>query len=606
MKVITKYITKGQFIKDIISEIPSNILLFKNITGIGATTLEILAKRHSIIIEPYSPVMINKKRKHPDTFIVKHGIGRADIIKYLKNDKIRFKKIVSTPESFSKIMDAFRILKINVYQEYFLLFDECETTCRDVSFRPKIVLPMNDFFKFDKKAFVSATAVIPRDPRFKEQGFEIVNILPDFDISHDITRYKTNNSIYTTMDLLEKDESGNRHFIFANSINAITTLIERLKIHQLSAIFCGENSKIKLKCDSYAHVGLEIEESKFSKYNFFTSRYFRAVDIELKEDVNIYIISDPNISANTLLSPDTDVTQIIGRFREMSFNKNIHVISTTNEKTPYMTDQHIDVYLRVIKGVYYTVKKVLYTISRENDKAKVVIEDLKNILQYNNILEQDGSENTYMIDNIYYDNRVKSLYICPYKLDNAYKTSVLFNSDIKRYNVKNNITRSHDKGSDMIYIYGEQRPYAEIMDEIVDELMKAEDPTDSSELKDLKFLKLKYQSQFPELIEAYELVGGAKLLEECHSKKGVQRLIIKYKKTEGTGNFEFVKDLKSIFYIGKFDTESNLKKSFKALILKHKIEDLSDSSQSLRRFIQKSGQTRKNGIRGYYVTGHNI
>ena len=44
-------IYKSQFLKDIIGSIPSNCILFKTLTGIGATHLEIITPRHSVIIE---------------------------------------------------------------------------------------------------------------------------------------------------------------------------------------------------------------------------------------------------------------------------------------------------------------------------------------------------------------------------------------------------------------------------------------------------------------------------------------------------------------------------------------------------------------------------
>lgn len=43
-----------------------------------------------------------------------------------------------------------------VYEDYFLLFDECEKAIQDVGYRGDIYLPVEDFFKFNGKAMVSA------------------------------------------------------------------------------------------------------------------------------------------------------------------------------------------------------------------------------------------------------------------------------------------------------------------------------------------------------------------------------------------------------------------------------------------------------------------
>ena len=47
-------------LSDVLEEIPSNVILYKTLTGIGATYSEIKAQRHSIIIEPNVPVIIGK------------------------------------------------------------------------------------------------------------------------------------------------------------------------------------------------------------------------------------------------------------------------------------------------------------------------------------------------------------------------------------------------------------------------------------------------------------------------------------------------------------------------------------------------------------------
>ena len=54
-------INKGEWLSDVIKEIPTNTILNKTMTGCGATTLEINAARHSIIIEPNVPVIVGKK-----------------------------------------------------------------------------------------------------------------------------------------------------------------------------------------------------------------------------------------------------------------------------------------------------------------------------------------------------------------------------------------------------------------------------------------------------------------------------------------------------------------------------------------------------------------
>ena len=51
---------KIQYLTEVLKEIPTNTILCKTLTGLGATYGEIKAKRHSIIIEPNKPVIVGK------------------------------------------------------------------------------------------------------------------------------------------------------------------------------------------------------------------------------------------------------------------------------------------------------------------------------------------------------------------------------------------------------------------------------------------------------------------------------------------------------------------------------------------------------------------
>lgn len=51
---------KGQYLSDVMSEIPSNCILSKRIPGCGATTLELETQRNSIIVVPNVPVIKSK------------------------------------------------------------------------------------------------------------------------------------------------------------------------------------------------------------------------------------------------------------------------------------------------------------------------------------------------------------------------------------------------------------------------------------------------------------------------------------------------------------------------------------------------------------------
>ena len=121
-------IKEGQRLSDVMDFLPSNAIIQKTLPGIGATYLEITSKRHSIIIEPNVPVIEGKRNKHSNILGVMGGITVQDVKNYLVSDQ-DYKKIIVTPESYSKVQGAFKQLGINYFDEYFLLIDECERIC---------------------------------------------------------------------------------------------------------------------------------------------------------------------------------------------------------------------------------------------------------------------------------------------------------------------------------------------------------------------------------------------------------------------------------------------------------------------------------------------
>lgn len=255
-------INKGQYLKDILPEIPTNTILNKTLTGLGATYSELQAKRHSIIIEPNVPVIKGKMKspKHKNIFGVYEGIYMDDIVEYLEK-KHTYHKILTTPESFRKVKDAFYEMEINIDEDCFLLFDECQKIIQDVCYRQDIALPIDDFFKFKNKAFVSSTPILPSDHRFKREKFKVIEIEPTFDYKREINLLTTNSILDTLNYVLNTIADGNKAHkqeknlcIFLNSTDTIDAIIKRLDIKEQASVFCSDKSVAKLKERGYKTV----------------------------------------------------------------------------------------------------------------------------------------------------------------------------------------------------------------------------------------------------------------------------------------------------------------------------------------------------------------
>lgn len=196
MKIKEAIIKKGEWLLDALKRIgydliPTNTILDKTLTGLGATHSEIHSKRNSIIIEPNVTVILGKLNNNENLEAVYEKCTPYNIKKYLQMD-IPYRKILCTPESFHKIRKAAEELRINIYKEYFCLFDECEKVTQDIDYRRKIAQPIYDFFKFENKAFVSATPLPMTHKEFERQNFQKIKIKPEYDYKKDLELIVTN------------------------------------------------------------------------------------------------------------------------------------------------------------------------------------------------------------------------------------------------------------------------------------------------------------------------------------------------------------------------------------------------------------------------------
>lgn len=410
-------LNQGQYLKDVLSEIPTNIILDKVITGCGATTLEIESQRHSIIIEPNVPVILGKKQKFPEICPVYESTTVEDIQKYLLTKVTDgFAKIITTPEGFkSKVLKAIDDNRAFPRRKFFLLFDECEKLVQDVDFRGNICLPMDDFFEFHHKAMVSATPIEPSDPRFAEQEFSIHKISPQYDYKQRIRLCVTRkpqavlNRMIRSKLLLGKRT---KMCIFLNSISTIKSTISRLEIKESSKIFCSSNSFDKLK-EGFTY---DDKISELKDFNFFTSRFFSAVDIEIDEKPYIIIYTDTG-NLNTLIDPRTASAQICGRFRNGV--KHIYHITKIDQRLHYYNEPAVKKILTAEEDFYFAVRNTPLSseVNIEHEKNKAL-----SALRYHNFVTDKGERNYFMWDNECYEQKIRKTFTHNDYLKSAYKT----------------------------------------------------------------------------------------------------------------------------------------------------------------------------------------
>lgn len=420
MQIIDIPIQQGQWLTDALRaqgyrNIPTNVILKKTLPGLGATYGEIKARRNSIIIEPNVPVILGKTKNRSELLAVWEDCTERMIKDYLNDNTIPIKKLLTTPEGFNKIKKVCKDpnLNIDIYRDYFCLFDECEKIVQDVDFRDKITQPISDFFNFTNKAFVSATTLKMRHPEFENQGFKILKVKPQYNYKKDLELIVTDNYEIEVLQKIKALKNSDCICVFLNKTDSVEKLINTLGIRSQSKIFCSEKSVRKLRNIGYTDVFDQID-LPLAKYNFFTCRFFSAVDIEIPQKPDILILTNLKDANYTMIDPFTEAIQIYGRFRnniyhrgQIPFNSLTH-ITNIDPSMLVKDDKQVD------KMVTTWGKTYIGTYNRMQNATDVTVKQtLLDELQgckYTALLDENGNFNHFSLDNLYNEERVKRYY----------------------------------------------------------------------------------------------------------------------------------------------------------------------------------------------------
>ena len=497
---------EGQFLSNVLSEIPTDCILSKRVPGCGATTLELKTNRNSIIIVPNVPVIQSKEKKEPYPKGVYEDVTVSEVVTYLK-ENIRY-KIMTTPESFGKIKVACEKCNINIYSEFFLLMDECHQLVKDVDYRNFIVLPMADFFKFKNKAMVSATPLGFSDPRLKK--FETLEVRADYDYQQEITVINAYNTTKAIGEYLESHQNGTVCF-FVNSITQIYSIMRNFKLLEDSTVYCAPKSVTKLKEGyDFTNAYKEWSAETMKRYNFFTGRFFSAFDLELTYKPDLVMITDPYLSPYTMLDVDTDCIQICGRFR-YGISSATHIYRV-NPEICVKSKEQVEQDIHDLEIGYNTLRRYYKNAdSREDRMAFGQVIDIHPFRQY---LYSDLTKNCFRIDckvnEVLVEGKYKSeLTVTDWYNDCHYFTPTFEVCNSNENDEKMEIIKSahtlRDKRKKIVEILSQfEQPLSENAFDFINKIRKID----------------------PFIVEAFELLGRKGIEEQNYNQQKINEKII--------------------------------------------------------------------------------
>ena len=574
---------QGQYLSDVMDKIPSNCILSKRIPGCGATTLELDTNRSSIIVVPNVPVIVSKCNKYPNLLGGYEKVTVGDICNYIRQNRTR--KIMTTPESFCKVKSACEKCGINIYSDFFLLEDECHQLIKDVDYRMDIVMPMNDFFRFNRKALVSATPIEFSDPRFEENHFETIEITADYDYRQDITVTRTYNIAKAVGEYLKSHNE--TVCFFVNSVVEIYSLMNHFGLLNDSAIYCAPKSRSKLKNEyGFTNAHTEWSADTMKKYNFFTGRFFTAFDLELPYKPDLVMITDPYNSEYTMLDVDTDCIQICGRFRN-GINSATHIYRV-NPEIIVQTKEEV---LKDISNREYAYNMIqaLYNSAEYLEYRKAFGEILE-ISHYRKYLYPDFTKNWFAIDNEINEALVQGKYQSYQFIEEWYKDCHFFNPTFTKC--------KYNENDEKLKIVKKYRSVKDKRRKMVQLLSEIEEPYSEYALDYINSIR----AIDPFIVEAYEVLGKERIEELDYSQKKIKEELIL---SERKGN-KVIKLIKNYFQIGcKYSNESIVEEVTR-IFEKLNIHPEKEIKPSIILDYYQAVPFKSNGKRGYRLVSELI
>lgn len=308
-------------LSQVITTLPSGFV-YKDETGMGATTLELRAERNSIIVEPIKITASSKAYSSPKNYFYvgsktryhKSGTKPSQLKQYIDDTSIPFKKFLVVADSLPTLI---RALGLSI-DSYFLLIDEIDSFQLDSTFR-KSMESVIDIYKkhpLQSRAMLSATRIEFSDTELNNEPVTVFSYDTPLQSSINLIRGLPNSFMGNATEAIIANLTAypdDKHFVAFNSPSGCMAIIKYLRDNghlQQSEIkiLCGASERSKNTTQEYFH---ELDSDILpAKLNFVTSAYFTGFD--LNESYHLI-----NLSQNRgwrLLS-ESRIKQIAGRSR---------------------------------------------------------------------------------------------------------------------------------------------------------------------------------------------------------------------------------------------------------------------------------------------------
>ena len=407
--------------------------------------MELMARRDSVIVVPNQAVVESKRNVEvPGGKVIPVMEGISDSQVACEIEKCHrhrlLQKIVTTYEGVQKVKSA--IWQLNGRPcEYFWLVDEQQQQVTDNGYRAKIIEPLDFIFRQQKKAFISATPAVTSDPRYEEQGFRLIEIEPQWDITIQAEMRLTESPLleiacYVHHIVQAEKEMGLEQqpiHVFLNSPRDITYCVQRMQQAYPGMIdaddirlFCSKESIARLKKEgSIRHAYSNWNPAYMGRINFFTCRFYVGFDLILPEGVRPHVVIASHVrqAEHTIVCPVFDAIQIQGRFRRGY--QDLCIITDWNPAWPALTQEQVETKIDTFRNIYERVQAMMVTA--DTPEARGAIESVLEKMPYRELVSNPiRYGELYRRDLYRHTELLKSDYRSPETILEAYRRTGRF------------------------------------------------------------------------------------------------------------------------------------------------------------------------------------
>lgn len=321
----------------------------KKTTGCGGTTIALESSDNYVIAVPLVELIDNKVAQHEEVIGVHANLNSrySEFKEAVENTLADGNpvKVMTTYDSFRKVMDYLTRIGIEAHKECKVLIDEYHMILTEYGYRDNAIRNMlKEVVKCDYYTFMTAT---PFDSTIKFLddvemeytecywvGATKINVDMNMGGSGDklgpaarlntvLRSFKLNGYAYNNTNLAPVPAK--ELFIFMNSVEGIRKAIENANLTPSEvSIICSDTSKNRRKLDLIEVNGYEgydytIDKVSINGVNkpitFVTSKAY--VGVDFYSDCGLSIVVTEASKNHTLLDVSTHITQIAGRLRSI-------------------------------------------------------------------------------------------------------------------------------------------------------------------------------------------------------------------------------------------------------------------------------------------------